>query len=65
MARSAPSRNASTTSLSFHITQGLDRAIEAIHFRLGSRTLCPELAKNPSQLSHVSSKSLIVTQIPV
>jgi hypothetical protein len=32
---------------------------------LGSRTLCPEQAKNFCQLSHVSSKSLIVTQIPV
>ena len=65
MARSAPCRNAGTTNLSFHITQGLDCTIEAIHFRLGARTLRPELAKNPTQLSHVSSKTLIVTQIPV
>jgi hypothetical protein len=65
MARSAPPRAASTTGLSFYITQGLDGAIQAIHFRLGTRALRPELAENLSQLSHVSSKSLIVTRIPV
>jgi hypothetical protein len=65
MARSAPPRTAGTTGLSFYIAQGLDGAIQAIHFRLGTRTLHPELAKNLSQLSHVSSKSLIVTRIPV
>jgi len=65
MARSAPCRTGTTTGLFFYIAQGLDGAIQAIDFRLGNRTLHPELAKNPSQLSHVSSKSLIVTQISV